>query len=391
MATIPNLPNVRPSLLLDFQRSRRVDPRLAGFRATPAGYFGPDGRWRTAGVNTPRIDFDPLTGECRGCLIEGEARTNQLWYSTTFGVGGLGWYTGANTTLAVGGGAPDGGATVIIQNTVAGNAFQGTSYSATAGQSITQSVWWRGTSKPSVGSVIAIDYFDGPQTYQRAMLNFNDPKVIADGRWRRYSLTVTTQKTAAGVGAYFCVDTGPFNGEMWGPQVEVGKTASSYIATTGASGVTRAAESVSLSVAPYLNQSEGAILEDFSLEVVAANEAFIFHLRDPSGVQSRLQLRETTLIAGADLFAVAGSTPVLDTASRALTVGKNHRSASRYKSGDSGFSLDGQAVLTAAGASFPFATPFSLLVLGENMMGHIQRVALYTQGLPNNQLQALTT
>lgn len=391
MATIPNLPNVRPSLLLDFQRSRRVDPRLAGFRATPAGYFGPDGRWRTAGVNTPRIDFDPLTGECRGCLIEGEARTNQLWFSTTFGVGGSGWYTGTNTTLGVGGGAPDGGATVIIQNTAAGNAFQGSSYSATAGQSITQSVWWRGTSKPSVGNVIAMDYFNAAQVSQRTVLPFSSPQVIADGKWRRYSLTVTTQKTASGVGAYFCVDTGPFNGEMWGPQVEVGKTASSYIATTGASGVTRAAESVSLAVAPYLNQSEGAILADFSLDLLAPIEAFIFNLRDPSGVQSRLQLRETTLVAGADLYAVVGTTTVLDTSSRALTVGKNHRSASRYKSGDSGFSLDGQAVLSGAGATFPFVTPFSLLVLGENVMGHIQRVALYTQGLPNNQLQALST
>ena len=79
----------RPSLVLDFVR--RECHRLNGgnlesvdlntfmtfTRGSTATYTGPDGLLKTAGVNEPRYDYDPVTGECRGLLIE-EQRTNLL-------------------------------------------------------------------------------------------------------------------------------------------------------------------------------------------------------------------------------------------------------------------------------------------------------------------------
>ena len=77
-----NRNSIRPSLILDFARSQRVDPRITFTRASSATYFNSLGVLTTATNNVPRIDYDPVTGSCLGLLIE-EARTNLLLNSAT--------------------------------------------------------------------------------------------------------------------------------------------------------------------------------------------------------------------------------------------------------------------------------------------------------------------
>lgn len=77
MTAIANLPDLRPSLLLDFANSGRVDPRIQFTRASAATCWGSDGQLRTVAANVPRIDYDPATGKCLGLLVE-EARTNYI-------------------------------------------------------------------------------------------------------------------------------------------------------------------------------------------------------------------------------------------------------------------------------------------------------------------------
>lgn len=84
MTAIANLPDIRPSLLLDFANSGRVDPRIQCTRASSATCFGPDGKLRTVAANVPRIDYDPATGKCLGLLVE-EGRTN-LWLNSATAV-----------------------------------------------------------------------------------------------------------------------------------------------------------------------------------------------------------------------------------------------------------------------------------------------------------------
>ena len=85
-----------PSLVLDFARqSAHSYSPLAGLvrqaitdvvtftRASTATYTGPDGLIKTAAVNEPRYNYDPLTGECKGLLVE-EQRTNLVLYSRQF-------------------------------------------------------------------------------------------------------------------------------------------------------------------------------------------------------------------------------------------------------------------------------------------------------------------
>lgn len=84
MSVIADLPDLRPSLLLDFANSRRVHPLLQCTRASTATCYGADGKLRIVESHVPRIDHDPITGKCLGLLVE-EARTNLLLNSVFAG------------------------------------------------------------------------------------------------------------------------------------------------------------------------------------------------------------------------------------------------------------------------------------------------------------------
>jgi hypothetical protein len=83
-----------PDLSLDFINSRGIDPAYSFTRNSAATYVGPDGLIKTAAVNQPRFDFDPVTGDYRGLLIE-ESRTNNITNSNVFTSGySFGYYLG---------------------------------------------------------------------------------------------------------------------------------------------------------------------------------------------------------------------------------------------------------------------------------------------------------
>ena len=60
-----------------------VGPKLSFSRGSSATYFDANGVLQTAGVNEPRIDHDPVTGEVKGLLLE-EQRTNLFINSNSF-------------------------------------------------------------------------------------------------------------------------------------------------------------------------------------------------------------------------------------------------------------------------------------------------------------------
>lgn len=81
--TTNNLPTIRPTLNLDFTNSQSVDPRITFTRASTASRVNSKGLIEIVPSGVPRIDFDPVTLECKGLLIE-EERTNLLIYSENF-------------------------------------------------------------------------------------------------------------------------------------------------------------------------------------------------------------------------------------------------------------------------------------------------------------------
>ena len=86
-------PTIKPSLNLNFARSRALDPRITFTRSTIATYVGRDGLIKYAGVNEPRFDHDPDTLESLGLLIE-ESRTN-IFRNSDFSGGTTDWTIGS--------------------------------------------------------------------------------------------------------------------------------------------------------------------------------------------------------------------------------------------------------------------------------------------------------
>jgi len=110
-----DVPVVLPTLNLDFANSQELDPRITFSRGSIGTFVNKNGLIETAAANVPRFDYDPISGECRGLLIE-EQRTNLVTNSTSPTFTNL---TGLSTTTD-GSLAPDGSnAIVYIPTTTA--------------------------------------------------------------------------------------------------------------------------------------------------------------------------------------------------------------------------------------------------------------------------------
>jgi hypothetical protein len=77
MSISQNFPTSRPSLNINFARSKTLDPRITFTRSSSATYVDDDGFIKTSAVDRPRFDHNPSTGESLGLLVE-EQRTNLI-------------------------------------------------------------------------------------------------------------------------------------------------------------------------------------------------------------------------------------------------------------------------------------------------------------------------
>ena len=280
-----DFPNVRPSLDLRFALAKKLDPRITFTRGSTGTYFGPDGLMRTAGVNEPRFDHDPITGQSLGLLIE-ESRQNLFQYSDQFdnaywSKGNLrGTLTADQTT------APDGTTTADLyqEDTTANGRYLSRAISFTSGTSYTVSIWakqapgstrYLGLVLPTAGfgvNVTASFTLSGVGSYTISTSGTATSAGIqaySNGWYRCYLTSQATVTTSVGVQLRLSnssiTGTPNYTGDgtsgfyLWGAQVEAGAFPTSYIPTT-ASTVTRSADNASMTgtnFSSWYNQSEG--------------------------------------------------------------------------------------------------------------------------------------
>jgi hypothetical protein len=72
-----------PTIDLDFTREGLVPPSCVFTRSTVGIRVKPDGLLEESNQDVPRTQFDPMTGECLGLLVE-ESRINRVPWSTDF-------------------------------------------------------------------------------------------------------------------------------------------------------------------------------------------------------------------------------------------------------------------------------------------------------------------
>ena len=109
MSINQNFPNVWPSLVLDFENSKTLDPRITFTRSSVGTYVDEDGLIKTAAADEARFDYDPETGESLGLLIE-EQRT-KVRNNVSYPLGSLSATSSTDIT------APDGTTSGIIKIT----------------------------------------------------------------------------------------------------------------------------------------------------------------------------------------------------------------------------------------------------------------------------------
>jgi hypothetical protein len=344
------------TLSLDFTAmGDTLDSRFTFTRSsTTSTYINSSGFVATAATNVPRFDYNPTTLTARGLLIEGAA-TNLFFYSNPIATTGGYWGSGGYT-LGTGATSPDGtntstrftvnsnsGATCSMQQSVTMNAT-----------SCTFSIWFKngtltGSSNVALTSV-AVRNATTATILLRFYFNATNPSSItyvtgstgasvvayANG-WYRISATVTSGVTSGNsITGYFGGLGSGINGELnnyadwWGPQMEQGTAASSFIPTV-ASQVARTRDEMTMANISALNfnQSGGTVL--MQVEGNPRDQNVFPHFagfeQSPSGKGwNFLRLNNTS----AGLLRMLGT--AWNTAGGTLINGSNHtRPAGRFK------------------------------------------------------------
>ena len=280
-----DFPNVRPSLDLRFALAKKLDPRVTFTRGSTGTYFGSDGLMRTAGVNEPRFDHDPATGQSLGLLIE-ESRQNYELYSGD----PTQWASNQNMTLT-------GNSIVLPDGTTSTNVeYRGTDSGANvkilrpgpsgaavvAGETWTFSIFLRAgteqtvslnfqsnTGSDGVQSIfnMVTGQFPGNIGGTNAANGSRGFQYVGNG-WYRVWLTNTYQSIFSGQQTFVRLRTNSTSVQYttsfsaWGAQLEKGAFPTSYIPTV-ASTVTRSADNASVTgtnFSSWYNQSEGTIV-----------------------------------------------------------------------------------------------------------------------------------
>jgi hypothetical protein len=268
-------PICRPSLDLDFTQEV-LDPRITFSRGSIGTRVNRNRLIETVSANQPRFDYDPVTGECKGLLIE-ESRTNLITYSET-----LQNYTDTrltNSTVSTGGPFGTGYLEKTVNDTVSSayNFHNTNQISLTAGQTITFSIFFKNISiNPNE---IYIRFWTGAgrawTTQRQVRYNLSSLtttnmtgtivnksiQAFPDG-WYRLSMTATADQNGFSAESVLVVPSNVGDKyQITGAQLETGAFPTSYIPTV-ASTVTRSADLAQMTgtnFSSWYNQSEGTL------------------------------------------------------------------------------------------------------------------------------------
>ena len=398
-----NFPSVRPTLDLDFANSKTLDPRITFTRASGGSYVGADGLIKLAGVNEPRFDHDPVTGESLGLLVE-EARTN-------LNLNSAGTYNGLTNITSNSFLAPDGTFTAATFQPPVNSNSGGTHelyavYPSVGTISVgnTVTVYARRNSgsamKYLVLRLLTSSYFNF-YNLETGVVTVNDgsmPGSMTDvgNGWWRCQLTNNISGGSTPLLRTFVstvLSIAPqTNGDpiyLWGVQNEAGSFPTSYIPTEGSTR-TRAEDTASITgknFSSWYRQDEGTFLGKGRQTYTTTNqfEALIV----VGGYPNRSW--GWAIIGSINLWSVG--TDSLDAGSfyTGLTpnVPFSFNVAQAQKSNQSVAVADGVIKASVTPGQILY-TNASQLSIGSNYDGHIARLTYYPVRLPDAQLQVLT-
>jgi hypothetical protein len=301
-----------PETNLDLINSRSIPPEYSYTRNSSATYVGDDGLIKTAAINEPRFEFDVVTGEYKGLLIE-ESRTNQLTYSNTFDVD---WTDTNITRESTSSTAPDGTNTALRVLAAQNNATIIRNSAIGSNNTRTFSIFLR-----RVNGSGAIQFtFNGGSTWttiiQPITSTWSRILVVTNTTNHRVGLRLTTQGDSI---------------ELWGSQLEIGPSITSYIPTVGST-ITRQPDQLVLN--RTLNPQGAFYIESnitLGTSLVADNGSST--ISPPQGTKSALFYNTSrTLFMSSSITPFEGNFNVTQNLNR-VSLGFNRLNNSNYING----------------------------------------------------------
>lgn len=376
-------PSIRPTLNLNFAKTKTLDSRITYTRNSIGTYMGSDGYIKTAVANEPRFQYDPTTGECLGLFVEG-SRTNLALYSQDLSQSS--WINSSNIpNQAI---SPDGSSNAW-RVTYSGYGGLIQPINLTSGVTYTVSVWLKavpGMSYPPNTLTVGMD----------AILSQDFGNIIRTDVWTRCSVTFTSNVTASRQ-AFFGRDAsggGTYSVYAWGPQIEVGGFASSYIPTT-TSTVTRQADDLSITggnFSGWYNQSEGTYVANaYLLNITSTGQRLFTALSNDRNIEVGILF---TSAGRPQIYSDAGQNSVGDRFTGLNLSSTTNKFAAAYKSLDFAISGNNQLNTNKTGgvALSPSITQCEIGRIGttQYFFGYINSIIYYPKKLSDYQLQLLS-
>lgn len=372
--------------------SASLDPYVNNPVAAPsaAAYYG------------PRFDYDPVTRQPRGLLIE-ESRTNLVVSSEN--ISAAAWNKTGTPVLDSSIVDPSGQTGTVYYPTVSEivQSFNG-------GGATTISLSFFGRKRTgSSNDIVQLEIFQQTATtvvslnaYAFSLTGANPDgtyyknivRTAYPNGWFRFTCQVVAN-TGAGLGNFSSscridIEGGPAQNYIWGIQVEVGAFSTSYIPTTTAT-VTRAADVAVIqgtNFSSWYKYDEGTFLSEGSS--VTTQRPLI--AVDDGSMNNRFQI---TFGSGyiPNFAAVSGGAVSADLYTSSITQGNTVRITGAYRLNDFALSANGSAVSTDISGALPVSVSTMRLGAwqsGAILNGWIRRINYYNRRLDNSQLQAIT-
>ena len=393
-------------------------PTFTNATTTARTYVGSDGLLKTAAINVPRIEFNPITRQCLGLLIE-EQRQNLFTWSED--ATQTSWFKSGTTASANQTTAPDGAVTadLVAETTANAQHYILNGCSVTTGIVYTASVFVKKGNGATAPDWISFGFISAGFGQARAAFNvqtgsFGNTTGVTSTRavqfpngWWRISVTATATATTSSGGMSFNftqnnntstsvpVYTGQTTSDIfvWGAQFEAGSFASSYIPTTTTS-LVRSADVCSITGAAFTgfyNQTEGAMV--VKVRKINTNAAVTprYLSFDNNNTTERIYLYH----GGVEAFLVTdgGATQATISSGTTAPVDTLFGMAARYKLNDFAMSYNGNAsgIVSTGTVPTPDRLTIGQALGGGYMAGHIHTIQYFNAIKTNAQLQALST
>jgi hypothetical protein len=421
MAISSNFPTTRPSLILDFQKSEVVDPRITFTRTSSATRFNQYGVLEIVANNVPRIDFSPTTLLCNGLLAE-EQRTNSIRNNTMVGAAAgtpgtlpTNWQKGEASSLAfnvVGTGTENGITYIDVRLSGTASATTSSSVQFEQNSQISASVsqTWALTSyaKISAGSTSGLSQIQfGWEERAGSFLASNQSAItpqnggnLAAGRVTHVGVNANASTTFIKPYILFTPNNGAaidITLRIGMPQLEQGAFATSVIPTTNAAVIRSIdfADITGTKFSSWYNATEGTLLtqaQDMSDATHSSAQPRVASINN--GTNSTIDIsRFSTSVQGRARIDDAGVNQ-FNSLTTAWPLATQAKIALAYKLNDAAACLGGTTVYTDNTATIPTVNTLTIgnYVSGSSnpWTGWIQRIVYYPTRLSNAQLQALT-